>query len=635
MIDEINKALRRHIKDGKEFDNLIPRSNCKAFNLGNGNNNTIEGVEFMAQWVIENSHQVKNLAKKLKKRSLSDTVASIFNFLYHHFQYNADEQMQNLRSPACAWSKRKEGIDCKSYTIFAISLCREMGLSSYIRQIRQPAHFEDEFTHVYAIVPINQEKSIKTDYFTGDYYVIDPTVKDNIEPLYIEAKDKFMNGLPYRGLKASCTPKRARKVVKGSNAGRRLQQGKSSGGRDLVKFRWGLLAPENSKVIKNINLLKPAILKSGYSENMFNGMLQMANAMITNGISEDEIRFFPLRQGFTMTDSTGRGQVFKHPNPQNGNWLLKFKSAVENNVGLNATQIQFTDSDGNTGGGGFSINDAFESIESSGWFDSLISDIGSWFGGVFGGGNFYKEIHVKENAERLHQQHLNALSTLNNALSNQNYNQFSSAVAELKLIAPLVEKTYLKKKSEGWSPKSESNLQASANIAKSYKEKLNQTLNAYLSQYFTSQQGVGSISLSSENWEENKGFFGMFLGTPQTVSTQVVNYQPKQNQSIPKFEINKQLVESILKNQPINTQSFLNTLKDIAVSVFNSDDQNGSNTNGNATEANNSGGSSFANTDNQSFTPNISTANLGLISAVAFGLIFQKQIKNFFTNSKK
>jgi hypothetical protein len=167
------------VKNGSSFSALIKKSENKTVSYGNGNNSTIEGVEFMADLINKSSHQVKTLAKKLKRNTLKETIASIHSFLTTYIQYKADDRLQNLYSPSSAWANRKEGVDCKSFTIFAVALLKEMGYSSIIRQVKQPQFYSDQFTHVYVVVPKNQQsKAVKS---PDSYFVLDGTILNKFQ----------------------------------------------------------------------------------------------------------------------------------------------------------------------------------------------------------------------------------------------------------------------------------------------------------------------------------------------------------------------------------------------------------------------------------------------------------------------
>lgn len=200
-MNNIDAYLYREIKPGKEFEKLIPTAPNKSIEAGIGF--TDHSIDVMKKCVEDYSWQMELVAEKLEKSSLIECVDAVFNFIYHHFQYKADRELQKLRSPAYSWFDRHNGIDCKSYSILASSILTEMGINHYIRKIIQPAgdsmqgeekeNFESSYSHVYVIVPKNQ----KTNSISQGYYVIDGTVADNQEPFFLQYKDEFMEGLKH------------------------------------------------------------------------------------------------------------------------------------------------------------------------------------------------------------------------------------------------------------------------------------------------------------------------------------------------------------------------------------------------------------------------------------------------------
>lgn len=200
-MSEIDSYLYRKILPGHEFENLIPKSKCIATNAGVGY--TDHSINVMLDCINNYSWQMKKVAEKIKKRSLKKCAQSVFDFIYNHFQYKADDELQKLRSPSCSWHERYKGIDCKSYSILASCILHEMGINHYIRKIIQPGspemstderkNFERSFSHVYVIVPIDQENNT----LSQGYYVVDGTVRNNEEPIFLKSKDEFMQGLPH------------------------------------------------------------------------------------------------------------------------------------------------------------------------------------------------------------------------------------------------------------------------------------------------------------------------------------------------------------------------------------------------------------------------------------------------------
>ena len=175
--------LWRPLRDSKDLDSLMPKTPCKSTLLGDGT--TDFSISEMKKQAEKYSWQTENLADALAKSTLADTVLSFHDFLYNNLQYKADSEDQLLRSPACSWQQRETGIDCKSYSIFAASLCINLGITCYIRRIKQAGYAPTEFTHVYVIVPKNQT----TGSLNNGYFTIDGTLKTTTEPRLVEKSD--------------------------------------------------------------------------------------------------------------------------------------------------------------------------------------------------------------------------------------------------------------------------------------------------------------------------------------------------------------------------------------------------------------------------------------------------------------
>ena len=212
--DEINVLLKRKIRKGDVFSRLIEPSKNQKVKLEKGD--TFYSVKVMSIWAKTYYKQVVKLAQVLKADTIEKTCQSIHHFLYYDLQYQADGQTQNIRSPANSWQNRQEGIDCKSYSIFASCLLLNLGIKHYIRQIKQPNFNSKQFTHVYVVVPRNQQTG---DLDTG-HYVIDGTIRENKEPNYTNKKDVFMSlKLPHVGLNCP-TPRKGLKGTPKKTKGR-------------------------------------------------------------------------------------------------------------------------------------------------------------------------------------------------------------------------------------------------------------------------------------------------------------------------------------------------------------------------------------------------------------------------------
>ncbi len=194
---DFDNMLYRSLAPGTEYNNLIPKPKYNKVLIGEGN--TDYSIKEMAELVEESSHECQLLAQKLQASSLQDCIANVKDFAYNNFQYHADDADQMLRTLAYSWWVDKvTGIDCKSYSIIVSSLLTEMGINHYIRKIKQPGFAPTEYTHVYVVVPKDQQ----TNLLQNGYYTVDGTLKTDTEPAFVGTKDKFMPGLQHYKLNA-------------------------------------------------------------------------------------------------------------------------------------------------------------------------------------------------------------------------------------------------------------------------------------------------------------------------------------------------------------------------------------------------------------------------------------------------
>ena len=190
----LNQALYRELRSDYPQD-IFPKVSCKRTELGDGD--TFFSVKQIVTTINNYFYQCEKIAKLLKGKSLLVSCQNVHQFLYSHFQYRADSDVQQLRSPACSWAQRFTGIDCKSYTILAGAILKAMGYNSYVRQIKQPySLYPDDFSHVYLVVPISQEDN---DLNKG-YYVIDGTIPTMQETPYYDKSDKIVLAMKHIGL---------------------------------------------------------------------------------------------------------------------------------------------------------------------------------------------------------------------------------------------------------------------------------------------------------------------------------------------------------------------------------------------------------------------------------------------------
>ncbi|MFV9549657.1 hypothetical protein [Algibacter sp. PT7-4] len=189
--EDINKSLHRSILSGQEYNGLISKSTGKVVNLAKGN--TAVAIKEMAKWAKKHIHETKKLALVLAGKTVQETINNIQWFLFWHIQYTIDGEVQKLKSPAIAWETRKQGTDCKSYTIFASTILLNLGIKHYLRRIKQDVQ-SDAFTHVYVVIPNNQTtgKLPNNSKFLKDYLIIDGTIELNNELPFNDKDDIYM-----------------------------------------------------------------------------------------------------------------------------------------------------------------------------------------------------------------------------------------------------------------------------------------------------------------------------------------------------------------------------------------------------------------------------------------------------------
>lgn len=197
--DILNMSLYRPLRDAYPED-IFPQVHCRSTDLGDGD--TFFSVEQMATVINTYYKQCEKIAQKLKRNSLYDLSSATRDFVFWHYQYKADGELQQLRSPACAWKQRKQGIDCKSYSIIVGSILKCLGVGFYIRQIKQPKSlYPNQFSHVYIVVPKDQKNYIIDDKKNKtDYYVIDGTIPTMNEIVYSDKSDYLIPAMKHIAL---------------------------------------------------------------------------------------------------------------------------------------------------------------------------------------------------------------------------------------------------------------------------------------------------------------------------------------------------------------------------------------------------------------------------------------------------
>jgi len=170
----------RPIKNGDKYNRYFPKPDVKdRVIIEDGE--VSQTVELMKKVVWKYIDDTKKIAPLLKGNTVAQSCDNIWNFLYHHIQYQLDQDgLEQLRRPARSWHERNEGIDCDCFSIFASSILTNLGIP---HKFRITKYDRDVYQHVYVVVPN-----------AGGNHIIDPVLsKANYEKPYSQKKDFTMS----------------------------------------------------------------------------------------------------------------------------------------------------------------------------------------------------------------------------------------------------------------------------------------------------------------------------------------------------------------------------------------------------------------------------------------------------------
>lgn len=185
----VNMMLHRKLESGSQYSRLIPNylSVKHSFELPTEFSDTYDTLEYMAYWTDEYAHQFEKVAQVLIGKNVLETVENNYNFLYKHFQYKIDENLQQIYAPSAAWHFRKVGFDCKTFSVLAMALLLCQNIEASFVKVKLLGSID--WSHVYVQIP-----------YQGSYLIIDATTHDNKEVDFIEKHEFNMKNLKHIGL---------------------------------------------------------------------------------------------------------------------------------------------------------------------------------------------------------------------------------------------------------------------------------------------------------------------------------------------------------------------------------------------------------------------------------------------------
>jgi hypothetical protein len=205
---------------------------------------------------------------------LQETVNNIYSFLYNHFQYKIDAQLQNLYAISAAWHFRDKGFDCKTYSVLASSILQTLQIPHAFRMVKQGGEKPNDWSHVYVVVPNG-----------NSHYVIDATIHSNHEVSYTQ---KYDYNMEHRGLASP---------LKNFNG-----LGCACQGKPIAQT--GLSSPAVfSNTVQNFHKFLNELEKNGVSRLVTDKMLELVKVNVQNGIDPNMGEV--LRKAFAEFQQTG------------------------------------------------------------------------------------------------------------------------------------------------------------------------------------------------------------------------------------------------------------------------------------------------------------------------------------------
>jgi len=182
---EISAGQRTLRPGGEQYNHLFPapRKEDKIVFEDGEVDDTLKLMERVVHTYSADTTQVAHL---IEKPHPTDTIKSIWEFLYHNIQYKLDKQgLEQLRRPARSWAERHTGIDCDCFSIFCSSILVNLGIPHYLRVTR---YSQSTWQHVYVVVP-KDGKNLDNGYWTIDAVLARP----DYEKPYTAKKDYKMS----------------------------------------------------------------------------------------------------------------------------------------------------------------------------------------------------------------------------------------------------------------------------------------------------------------------------------------------------------------------------------------------------------------------------------------------------------
>lgn len=298
---------KRHIRNGQEFNHFFGKPTGRNITVKN-EANLSDTIEWMKKVVQTTKSQSKKIAKRLQGESVRETCSNVWNFCFHHFQYEKDEeQKEQIRTPNRSWRDRTKGIDCDCFSVLISTILTNLKIPHIWRMTRYQA---PQMEHIYPVAFAPNGKEIIIDCVVSEFnYEVPYTAKEDVNmelqvldgvkgerynefgdrvlfenDLPIDAQDLFLNEMELDGL-GSLKDWRERQRAKKAKRKENRSENKKLPIKERIKN--GL-----KKGLNVINKLNPAaaILRAGILASMKLNVFKVASHLRFAYWSQDQAR---------------------------------------------------------------------------------------------------------------------------------------------------------------------------------------------------------------------------------------------------------------------------------------------------------------------------------------------------------
>jgi len=178
----LKASFARTIQSGRSYEKLFPKPKGDAVLIKKGAS-VEDTLRLMPKVIDETLTDTARLAKQIKGETLLETCRNAWRFVYNHIQYRPDAfGKEQVRRPARSFSERVLGVDCDCYTVFLVSLLRNLNVRNIILRVTMYPK-STGWQHVYPVVIAPDGSEIIIDCVTNRFNYEVPYTKKLDQPI--------------------------------------------------------------------------------------------------------------------------------------------------------------------------------------------------------------------------------------------------------------------------------------------------------------------------------------------------------------------------------------------------------------------------------------------------------------------